>query len=63
MLQRRDNFRSVAERSKVLLANNEDRPVKEMRRAGIRTLEEACRFLEEYLVTFNLRFMKEGSGL
>jgi hypothetical protein len=38
----------------------QDRLVKEMRLAGIRTLEEANRFLEEYLVTFNQRFMKEA---
>jgi hypothetical protein len=38
----------------------QDRLVKEMRLAGIRTLEEANRFLEEYLETFNQRFMKEA---
>jgi hypothetical protein len=38
----------------------QDRLVKEMRLAGIRTLEEANRFLEEYLETFNQRFIKEA---
>lgn len=38
----------------------QDRLVKEMRLAGIRTLEEANRFLESYLETFNQRFMKEA---
>lgn len=38
----------------------QDRLVKEMRLAGIRTLEEANHFLEEYLETFNRRFMKEA---
>lgn len=38
----------------------QDRLVKEMRLAGIKTLEEANRFLESYLETFNRRFMKEA---
>ena len=38
----------------------QDRLVKEMRLAGVRTLEEANRFLEEYLETFNQRFIKEA---
>lgn len=45
---------------KVLLAGKEDRLVKEMRLAAIRTLEEANRFLETYLVTFNRRLKKEA---
>jgi hypothetical protein len=63
MSQQCDNFPSAAKRIEVLLANKEDRPAKKMRRAGIRPREEANRFLEEYLATFNLRFMKDGSGL
>ncbi len=38
----------------------QNRLVKEMRLAGIKTLEEANLFLEGYLETFNLRFMKEA---
>ena len=38
----------------------QDRLVKEMRLARIRTLEAANRFLEEYLGPYNSRFMKEA---
>ncbi len=38
----------------------QDRLVKEMRLAGVKSLEEANAFLERYLDTFNRRFMKEA---
>jgi hypothetical protein len=38
----------------------QDRLVKEMRLAGVRTIDEANRFLEGYLDLFNRRFMKEA---
>jgi transposase len=38
----------------------QDRLVKEMRLAGVKSLEEANVFLEHYLDTFNRRFMKEA---
>jgi len=38
----------------------QDRLVKEMRLAGVKSLQEANSFLEDYLDTFNRRFMKEA---
>jgi hypothetical protein len=38
----------------------QDRLVKEMRLAGVKSLEEANAFLERYLDAFNRRFMKEA---
>jgi hypothetical protein len=38
----------------------QDRLVKEMRLAGVKSLQEANRFLAGYLGTFNRRFMKEA---
>ena len=38
----------------------QNRLVKELRLAGARTIEEANRFLEDYLKVFNRRFMKEA---
>lgn len=38
----------------------QDRLVKEMRLAGVKSLEEANRFLDRYLPTFNQRFAREA---
>jgi transposase len=38
----------------------QDRLVKEMRLAEVQSLQEANRFLKDYLATFNRRFMKEA---
>lgn len=38
----------------------QDRLVKEMRLAGVKSLEEANRFLDRYLPTFNRRFAREA---
>ena len=62
---------SQGDRGKALLADQEgrvewvfktlqDRLVKEMRIAGVKSLQEANRFLAGYLGTFNRRFMKEA---
>jgi hypothetical protein len=40
----------------------QDRMIKEMRLEGIKTMEEANRFVEEYLPKHNARFMKEPIG-
>ena len=56
----RKSMRRLTRRVEWVFKTLQDRLVKEMRIAGVKSLQEANRFLAGYLGTFNRRFMKEA---